>query len=120
MRSVGRVYGVSDCILLVAGAVEVETGIDFAAPHRGKYDDEASARAYMAANGWADVDDVADSFLPRINPGLRRRGDILLFRGEVGKTLGVCLGAKAMVMGVDGCQQIPSRLCLAAWRVGDA
>lgn len=111
-------WGASDCVLAAAGAVEVQTGADFAARHRGKYHDEVSARAYMDAQGWADVDAVADAFLPRINPKLHRRGDILLFRGDLGLTLGICLGVDSMVMGPEGGILIRSRHAIAAWRVG--
>lgn len=111
-------YGHCDCILYAAGAVEVQTGDDFAAQHRGKYDDEASARAYMEANGWADVDAVADAFLTRVDVLRRRRGDILLFVGEAGKTLGICLGRHASVLAGEGAGLILSAGAVAAWRVG--
>lgn len=118
MRSQGLRYGESDCVLYAAGGVEVQTGQDLAAAHRGKYSDEDGARAYMREHGWADVDDVADSFLSRVVPAMRRRGDILLHIGDRGKTLGICLGRFSQVLTQDGAIQIASRLAVTAWRVG--
>ncbi len=118
MRKLPVEYGFADCVLFAAGAVEVQTGADFAAPHRGKYADEAGARAYMASLGWADVDDVVDAHLPRVDVRMRRRGDILLFEGPFGKSLGVCLGRWACVLATEGAGLIKSTPALAAWRVG--
>lgn len=120
MRKQPRVYGVSDCLLFGAGCVEVQTGVDYAAPHRGKYSTLEESRAYMAAHGWDDVDDVVDTFLDRRDVAMRMRGDILCFQGEFGKSIGVCLGRYAMVLMPDGAVHWPSNRACAAWSVGDA
>jgi len=121
MQKQARIYSLSDCLMFGAGCVEVQTGVDYAAPHRGKYaDDLESARAYMASQGWADVDDVVDSFLPRVDVAMRKRGDILAFHGPLGKSIGVCLGRFAMVLSPSGGVHYQSSLAFAAWSVGDA
>jgi hypothetical protein len=111
-------YIIADCVLIAAGAVEVQTGVDHAAPHRGKYASEGEARAYMVQHGWPDVDAVVDSFLPRIDKRTARRGDIMLFEGVVGKTLGICLGRHSMVMSLEGGGMWRSDKAISAWRVG--
>lgn len=119
-RKRARVYGDSDCVMYAAGAVEAQTGEDFAAEHRGKYSDLDGARAYMAAHGWDDVDAVCDAYLERVDVRARRRGDILAFEGVAGKSLGVCIGQHAMVLTPEGATYYPSSRAFAAWRVGDA
>lgn len=118
MRGVPVDYVVCDCVLFVAGGIDVQTSADLAAAHRGKYAGEAAALAYMTANGWADVEDVADAFLERVPVGRRRRGDVLMFKGTLGKSLGLCLGREAAVMTGEGSTLMASRLALGAWRVG--
>lgn len=101
--------------------MEVQTNVDFAAEHRGKFTDEASARAYMAAHGWADVDEVVDAYLPRraIDAGERAlRGDVMLFAGELGNVVGLSMGLDSWVIDWHGARRIPSKLAVAAWRVG--
>lgn len=118
MRTQPLVYGFSDCVMLAAGAVEVQTGRQLTAEHVEKYHDETSAREYMAAQGWRDVDDVAATYLPEVDVRQRTRGDILMHVGERGKTLGICLGRLSLVMTLSGAMLIPSASAEKAWRVG--
>lgn len=120
MRAQGIVFSFSDCVMFAAGGVEVETGVELTREHVGKYATLEEARAYMHSKGWADVDDVADAYLPRIMVTQRKRGDILGFIGPRGKGLGICLGKWAMVMTPEGATQYPSSRAFAAWRVGVA
>lgn len=113
-------YGLSDCIMFSAGGVEVQTGIDLGAPHRGKYSSPEEAEAYMRANGWEDVHAIVDTFLPRVDLAHRRRGDVLGFcDGPAGKSVGICLGRSAMVMSPIGAAHYSSAKASIAWRVGD-
>lgn len=54
------VYGVQDCALFAAGAVEAMTGIDLAAEWRGRYASEAEGRALVGGDHVA----LARSLLP--------------------------------------------------------
>lgn len=118
LRRIEISYGAIDCVLFAAGGVKSQTGDDFAAAHRGAYHDEDSAEDYMKSKGWDSIADIVDAHLPRIQPGERRRGDVLMFDGEYGQTLGICLGAVAAVLGTSGVINIPAKTCVAAWRVG--
>lgn len=40
-------YGVNDCLLMTAGAIEAVTGVDHAAPFRGKYQTMQEGRALI-------------------------------------------------------------------------
>lgn len=117
MRGQALLYGFSDCVMMAAGAVEVQTGRQLTAEHAGQYDDADSARAYMHRRGWSDVDDVASHFLVEIDTRTRTRGDILMHIGERGKTLGICLGRSSLVMTLEGAMQIPAASAVKAWRV---
>lgn len=54
LRNWGRgshIWGKTDCMLSVADFILEVTGIDYGVRFRGRYDDEAGARAAMAAYG---------------------------------------------------------------------
>ncbi len=95
----------------------MQNGVDFGAEHRGKYHDRESADAYMASRGWSTVDDIAGFYLPPISVKRAARGDILVFPGEAGRCLGICLGRFSMVMAAKGAIYLHSRFAAAAWGV---
>lgn len=55
---------------------------------------------------------------------MAQRGDVVLVDagadadGQAGRALGVCIGARVAVLGLDGFGYVPLRGCLRAWRVG--
>lgn len=115
-------YGVHDCGLFAAGAVEAMTGRDVAGAVRGTYTGPASARRAIGGHTPEALMTAVDALLgPRIAPGEAVPGDVLavpLSRTRV--ALGVCVGAGDMVALV----RYPSGLivrgsdpALAAWSV---
>lgn len=58
----------------------------------------------------------ADAALPRVEPRLARRGDVVLAHVPE-PSLGVCLGRLAAFVGRSGLERIPMSRVVAAWRV---
>ncbi|MBP0439428.1 DUF6950 family protein [Tianweitania sediminis] len=58
-------WGENDCgPALVGRMVEALTGVDIAAPYRGRYDSAASAYRLMKEDGFDDLADLVDTILP--------------------------------------------------------
>jgi len=71
-------WGVSDCLMTAADAIEAVTGENPLAVFRGKYKTEAGAARKMRANGCENVRDVFDTYLQLepVNRLSARRGDV--------------------------------------------
>ncbi|MBO0141516.1 hypothetical protein JZX87_10110 [Agrobacterium sp. Ap1] len=67
-------FGTGDCMTFVAGWGMLLNGIDFAAHLRGRYSDEAGARAMLNAEGGAVV------FFDRVSGPRKAEGE----RGDIG------------------------------------
>lgn len=72
-------WGVSDCLLTAADAIQAVTGIDPLKQFRGKYTTEHGAAKLMKKNKCADVEDVFEKYL-----GLKQVGRLSARRGDVG------------------------------------
>lgn len=114
-------YGRHDCMIgLAAGVIKAVTGVDPARGHRGKYGSARSAAAYLKRA--FDVDEPAallDRLLAPCPIAKARRGDLV---ADAGGIPGVCLGARAAFIGMDGARSglvtLPRRHWSRAWRVG--
>lgn len=85
-------HGTGDCLTFMAGWVLLWQGIDYASDFRGRYHDEAGAKALITARGGA-VSYLTEKFgAPRSAAGGWQRGDIGLLPFD-GWYLGmICLG----------------------------
>jgi hypothetical protein len=110
-------WGVNDCCLFTAGAVDALTGSTYAAQVAANYTDEASALAYLASfdsfeaaiSHWADA--------PSLAPNFAGPGDIVLIDTRSGPTAGVCLGVHCAFVAPGGLAYLP-RVCIArCWRI---
>ena len=59
-------WGVADCLLTVADAVEAVTGVDLAAKVRGTYSSELGAAKLMRRRKCADVEAVLAKLFPPV------------------------------------------------------
>ncbi|RVD13791.1 MAG: hypothetical protein EOS73_15980 [Mesorhizobium sp.] len=75
-KSIPGVWGVSDCLLTVADAVEAITGTDPAADIRGKYKTEAGAARILRKRGFGDVEMALASLFRPVGRLMAQRGDI--------------------------------------------
>lgn len=70
------VWGVADCLLTVADAVEAVTGVDPAAKVRGKYSSEIGAAKALRQRKFADVEAALASLFPPVGRLMAQRGDV--------------------------------------------
>lgn len=124
-------WGVNDCCTFAADAVLAMTGADLAAEYRGQYSDLFTAQVRMATVtgvGGATVEDVlahaATQFaLTELSSvKLAQRGDLVVFDGEEGPSVGVVYlnGVHAAFVAPDGLHRIPVLKCRRAFAIGRA
>lgn len=116
-RNKPHAWGDNDCALFAADLVAAMTGQDFGALFRGRYHNEAGARAILRSHGWSTLADVADHCLPR-RLGRPRRGDLVLCDGKFGPFLGIVWAGGVIGAGPGRPTQWPVEGILAAWSVG--
>jgi len=114
-------YGAFDCLLFAAGAVHVQTGIDYAEPFRG-YDSKVSA--YRIVAGYGSLEAMITALLGRepVHPSRAMRGDVVLgeaplIEGETGECVGICLGTHCAWPKDIGLRMLPRSVARLAWRI---
>jgi hypothetical protein len=115
-------YGTHDCALLAADSVLAMTGVDLAARFRGRYASEAEARALLAAEGFADVADVAAAHFETTTTLRARVGDLAALPSAAADSelvLGVVTGSVVQVFAPQGVGAVSLRRAIRAYRVGD-
>jgi hypothetical protein len=118
-------YGRWDCCLFVCDAIAEMTGIDLAAPYRGKYSTRAGAfRAIREQLGTASIHAVAENAaavhsLPEIQVSHARRGDMVLIGRGRDHSLGLVAlsGADVIVTSKRGLWRLPLSRAVRAWHV---
>ena len=111
-------WGVHDCCMFAASAIEAQTGHDPAAKYRETYRCERSALEVMKKEGCEGLRDFVELFLGAHDGLLNvRRGDIALINFEGRDTLGVVYGG-VIVPGEKGLVSVPLQSCIMNWRVG--
>ena len=109
-------WGVHDCCLWAADAVEALTGVDYAAAWRGTYSSAAGAARLVAELG--GIRAIATGALgDAVAPLLAGLGDLVLIDQGGREMLGVCNGAEALVVGPAGLEAVSMPSALAAWKV---
>lgn len=135
------VWGGNDCALWACAGIAAETGIDPSAPFRTERrlyytTDRGAARAMkrFAGGGLAEVAEkiAAEHGAPEVPPTYAGRGDLVLFVGGLGPTLGLVAlnGVEVFSAGPEGrfrqlLRELRPRQRLAegppgarAWRIG--
>jgi hypothetical protein len=113
-----RQWGVFDCCLCTADLIEAQTGFDLARLFRGKYHDEAGARAILAAHGFNSLTDLGDASLP-VRTERPRRGDAVLMPGPKGEFVGVvAMNGRVIAPAARRPIAVPLRGYLRCWSVG--
>ena len=108
------VYGVNDCCMFAAGAVEAMTAIDPMAEFRGKYKSLAGSVRALKEIGAGDLEQTIDGKFPVIPVSSAQRGDIAFFDGS----LGIIDGSFAWFVSDDGLERVPRSYWVKAWGVG--
>lgn len=116
-------WGTNDCGLFACDAVLEIAGIDMAADMRGAYDSEEGAYDQMEVLCGGDLEAyavqiAADHELAEINPLKAQRGDVVLWRTELGPTLGIIgLDGQGLFVTPKGLLSVPLRSLDRAWRI---
>jgi hypothetical protein len=109
-------WGSHDCLLFAADVVRAMTGKDLAAHGRGQYDSDVSALRLI--HNYGGMVPLVSKSLGDPVPVLRaHRGDVVMYRSELGPSLGVCLGAQCAFTGPTGLVFKQRKECELAWRV---
>jgi hypothetical protein len=106
-------YGINDCLLMTAGAVEVVTGVDHAAPFRGKYQTMQEGRGLI---GRPVLKFMREKF-PEIHVSQAHDGDIAAKKIRREWTFGVLIGPHFYVQTETGLGILPRDDADKAFRV---
>lgn len=118
MKGAEFVWGELDCCLFAADFVERITGVDHAAPFRGKYHTAAGAAKALKKYGQGDLVSTMDATLNSCCVLCARRGDIVAHKFSAGVALGVCDGARSWFLQIGGgLVSVPTFSCSHAWSV---
>ena len=122
VRDLPFALGRWDCALFAGAAVEAVTGVDIAAPFRGRY---STVRGYMRAlhrEGHKDLFGPFDAIAPRTGALLCGRGDIV----TDGAAVGVMWTGGALFVGMEaegvaerhGLLLRPASVLVSGWKIG--
>jgi hypothetical protein len=92
------------------------TGKDLAAHGRGQYDSDVSALRLIHSHGGM-VQMVTAVLGEPVSVLRAHRGDVVMYRGELGQSLGICLDAKCAFTGHTGLVFKKRKECELAWHV---
>lgn len=111
-------WGSNDCGHFVCGTIAAMTGVD---PSAGwpAYHDARGARLAMGPLLRAAARVAAQRGLPEVPPRFARRGDVALYFGRDGATLGIVAldGAHVLTPSPVGLRRVPLAEAKRAWRV---
>jgi hypothetical protein len=107
-------WGVTDCALWSASAVQEMTGVDPAAAYRGQYDTLVGSAHALREFGEGTLFKSFAAVFPEKPPSFAQRGDLVWYQNAVG----VCIGDVALFVSDDGPARIPRHLWERAFKVG--
>ena len=118
-------WGHNDCVTFANRCVYLMTGEDVLGdalglkPNEGvPWTNEREARkAMMDFAGTIDLREIMKKVLPEKAPAFAQRGDILVFDGEKGQYVAVCVGHTSIGPGADGLIHTPTNWAVAAYEV---
>lgn len=113
-------WGSQDCGSFAADVAIALTGEDPAAWLRGLYDSEEALEAVLAERGGfeaAVAETMADFGAPECPPAFAARGDWALVAVGNQQMVGVVLGDRIAVTGLDGLRFVPLRLAARTWAI---
>lgn len=102
------VFGQMDCALHGASALEAMTGVDLAAPYRGRYTTFLGGLRVLRKDGYADhIALVAAHLRPRTAGEAARPGDLAVVATADGPALGVVQGQSIYLRAPSGLALLP-------------
>lgn len=107
-------YGVNDCCLFAAGAVEVITGENPIPEFIGAYDSLKTSIKALKTIGAGTLEKTMDAKFTEIQIGYAQTGDLAFHDGSIG----VIIDADALFVSDDGLVRISRDKWTKAWSVG--
>ncbi|QCJ70438.1 hypothetical protein C9446_11585 [Providencia heimbachae] len=108
-------WGDHDCCLFAADCAIAICGIDISEKVRGRYKTSVGALRVLKAE-FGDLESGLSGFFNEIEPTAASRGDIVMFIGPEGKTLGVLWANKIWAVTENGAMPVDHQP-IKAWRV---
>lgn len=111
--------GRHDCCLFAAGAIEAQTGVDLAAPWRGRYTTYAGGRRILRRAGYAGHAALFAAHLTEAHVSAALPGDIALLPTAEGEAGGVVQGAAVFALSPLGVIALPLPPDARLFKIGD-
>lgn len=106
-------YGVNDCCMFAAGAVEAMTGVDPMEEFKGTYSDLRGSIKVLKEIGEGDLETTLDNKFEEVAISYAQRGDLAFFDESVG----VIMGSFAYFVSDEGLERIPREMWEKCWSV---
>jgi hypothetical protein len=106
-------YGVNDCCMFAAGAVEAMTGVDPMEEFKGTYSDLRGSIKVLKEIGEGDLETTLDNKFEEVAISHAQRGDLAFFDESVG----VIMGGFAYFVSDEGLERIPREMWEKCWSV---
>ena len=111
-------WGKWDCCLFAAGAVQVQTGIDYAADYRGRYTTALGAKRILTRFGHSDIRSaISEQLGEPVAAPLCQRGDVVLVGHAENTVAGIVFGTHVWVIDTHGMMQLGTAHAQCGWRV---
>lgn len=108
-------WGNNDCCSFSAKVVDAMCDCNFAEQLSKKYSNEDSAIRYIVEEG--GIEKAISGYLGKSKTGRAQRGDVVLFKGELGKTLGICVGSTIASVCESGVVYLPRSETICYWTI---
>lgn len=105
----------NDCCSFSAKVVDAMCDSNFAEQLSDKYNDEDSAIRYIVEEG--GMQRVISTYLGEPKVGRAQRGDVVLFEGALGETLGICVGNTIASVNDSGVVYFPRSETICHWTI---
>lgn len=109
------VWGENDCCLFTARVVDAITGGDFEEQLKPHYHDKASAIKYIGDSG--GLESAVSTYFGPSKTGRPQRGDVVMFDGPLGHTIGICVGNKIASVYDDGVCYVNKSQTICFWSI---
>lgn len=108
-------YGEMDCCIFSARVVDAMCGTEHEKLLCQNYSDESTARAYIEK--YDGLENAVSEYIGQSKVGRAQRGDVVMFKGANGDTLGICVGNSIASVYDDGVVFVPRSFAICYWSI---
>jgi hypothetical protein len=108
-------YGKIDCCIFSAKVVDAMCDTEYEKKLSKYYCDENTAKAYIEVSG--GLEQAVSSHIGQSKQGKPQRGDVVMFSGELGQTLGIYVGSKIASVNSNGVVFISRSTTICYWTI---